>query len=324
MKSKTPKHLIQAHRLICGHDKLQKTSHSKAEYRHLNDVRRIFEDRNIVGLGIAEKMTEKKRTGELTLCFYVKEKKARRRLGSHKMVPPVISIDGVPMFTDVYRIGVLKAQINSQKDPIQSGFSVGNERNLRAGTVGAIVKCGDSFHILSNSHVLAPRGVATAGATIRTTYPAFEDGNGMRRVGTLRDIVPLKARGNKVDAALAEVDEEFVADVETKILNAASPRATGDPEVGMIIVGTGRTSGPMRGVVRDTNFSGSVSVPGLGTIDFVEQVICDNYSQGGDSGALIIGKESGLVVGLHVAGSEDGSMFTPIKAVKRELKFDFV
>ena len=79
MKSKTPKHLVQPHRLICGHEKLKKKSHSKAEFRHLADVRRIFEAPSIVGLGIAEKVTDKKRTGELTLCFYVKDKVGKEK-----------------------------------------------------------------------------------------------------------------------------------------------------------------------------------------------------------------------------------------------------
>src|SRR5258708_25468035 len=69
MAQKAPKHILQAHRLICGRDKLSRKLHSKAEYRHLAEVRSLFEDRNIVGLGIAEKVSDKRRSGELSLCF---------------------------------------------------------------------------------------------------------------------------------------------------------------------------------------------------------------------------------------------------------------
>jgi hypothetical protein len=55
----------------------------------------------------------------------------------------------------------------------------------------------------------------------------------------------------------------------------------------------------------------------------VDQVICDKYSQDGDSGSLIVAKGSGEIVGLHVAGSADGSMFTPIKAVQAALNIKF-
>src|SRR6266849_5152260 len=159
MAKKPPKHILQAHRLISGRDKLLRKSHGKAEYRHLADVRSLFEDRNIAGLGIAEKVSDKQRSGEHSLCFYVREKKAKKNLKSHRMIPPVISIGGRPVFTDVYQIGRLKAQRNVQIDPIQSGFSLGNDQATGAGTVGAIVKSGNTFYILSNAHVLAPGGV---------------------------------------------------------------------------------------------------------------------------------------------------------------------
>jgi hypothetical protein len=55
MAQKAPKHILQAHGLICGRDKLSRKLHSKAEYRHLAEVRSLFEDRNIVGLGPRER-----------------------------------------------------------------------------------------------------------------------------------------------------------------------------------------------------------------------------------------------------------------------------
>jgi len=326
MKSKTPKHLVQAHRLICGHEKLKKKSHSKAEFRHLNDVRRIFEDRNIVGLGIAEKMTEKKRTGELTLCFYVKEKKGKRRLDSHKAVPPVIGVGGgAPVFTDVYEIGVLKAQINRHKNPIQSGYSVGNENTNDAGTVGAIVLSEGTHYILSNAHVLAPNGIGAIGD--RIIYPALIDSQALRPVATLLEFVKLKATQDLVntsDAALAEIDSAFLPSIEFSIFGAASPRVLGNPQKDMKIVMNGRTSGEVaNGIVRDVNFSGLVDVPGLGMVGFTNQVICNDYSREGDSGSLIVAKNTGEIVGLHVAGSSKGSMFTPIKIVQESLRISF-
>jgi hypothetical protein len=327
MAKKAPKHILQAHRLICGRDKLLRKSHSKAEYRHLAEVRSLFEDRNIAGLGIAEKVSDKKRSGELSLCFYVREKKAKKNLKSHRMIPPVISIGGRPVFTDVYQIGRLKAQANAQRLPIQSGFSLGNDQVRDAGTVGAIVKSGNTFYILSNGHVLAPGGVGDPDDGIEATYPALVDSpQGIRRVGVLKDIVRLASTGNQADAALAEINADLINDIDTSIFGAATPPVVGDPEDKMVVVANGRTSGHMEGVVRDVNFSGTLDFPDRGSIGFDHQVVCSPYSQGGDSGSLIVAKDTGKIVGLHVAGSKDGSVFTPIKTVQSclNIKFRFV
>jgi hypothetical protein len=318
MKRKTPKHFLEAHRLITGRDKLKRASCSKAEYNHLAELRRLFEDKNIVGLGISEKMTNNRRTGELSLCFYVIRKKAKNRLGSHKMVPPVVSIGGKPIFTDVYQIGRLKAQANAQMTPIQSGFSVGNDRNVNAGTVAAIVSSGGTRYILSNAHVLAPQGHGTPG-TIRATYPAFADSDGMRRVGVLRQIVNLQNDGNRADAALAEINPGF--DVNTSIFGARVPYTVGVPDEQMVVIGSGRTTTTIRGVVKDTRFSGPVFFPGLGSIGFVDQILCIGSSDEGDSGTLL--SADGLIMGILVAGTQSEFMLTPIKAARESLAVNF-
>jgi hypothetical protein len=104
------------------------------------------------------------------------------------------------------------------------------------------------------------------------------------------------------------------------------PPVVGDPEDKMVIVANGRTSGHMEGVVRDVNFSGALDFPDRGPVGFDHQVVCSPYSQGGDSGSLIVAKDTGKIVGLHVAGSKDGSVFTPIKTVQSclNIKFRFV
>src|ERR1041384_4130504 len=247
---RAPKHLLKAHRLITGRDKLIRKAHSKAEYKHLAELRSLFEDRNIVGLGISEKTTNKKKTKEVTLCFYVQKKKARKRLGSHKLIPPVISVGGKAIFTDVYEVGSLKAQANVQDSPIQSGFSVGNDKSIHAGTVGAIVSAGGSARfILSNAHVLAPRGQGAP--NINASFPAPGDNGGAPRpIGPLRHIANLQQSGNRADAALAEINAGFA--INTSIVGASGPPfVVGTAVEGMSVVGRGRTSGSFSGVVKD-------------------------------------------------------------------------
>jgi hypothetical protein len=48
-----------------------------AGVRHLNQVRSVFQDPNVVGAGVAEKQTDGQRVGQLSLSFYVKKKLPR-------------------------------------------------------------------------------------------------------------------------------------------------------------------------------------------------------------------------------------------------------
>jgi hypothetical protein len=321
----TPKELLQALDLIRGTRGPQPESLDALESKHVERVRSIFEDRNIVAIGIAEKLTEKKKTGELGLCFYVEKKIAKARLKLGKMIPPVLSVaDRTAVFTDVQQIGKLRPQVNKRKSPLLSGFSVGTDTDT--GTLGAIVKKGSKFFLLSNSHVLARSGKGKAGDKI--IYPGEADTSGKtQKVAELSDILPFKVGDdflNRVDAALAEVDADFVDKLDFSIRGAKSPPATVDPVRGMKIVMRGRTSGNSEGVIEDLHFSVILPYPGVGKVGFIDQVKCSRYSKGGDSGSIIVDKKNGNIVGLHFAGSSEGSIFNPISEVMEALKFRFV
>ncbi len=205
MASKAPKHFLQAHRLICGRDKLLRKAHSKAEYKLLarasQPVRgwQYCRPRNI------EKDNEEEgKRKSSPFAFYVRKKK--NRLDAQKLIPPVISLGGKAIFTDVYEIGPLKAQANVQPSPIQSGFSVGNDKNINAGTVGAIVSTGGNARfILSNAHVLAPQGRRARPTSMRASRPRRQ-WRSTAPVGRLRHIADLQPDAlNRADAALAEI-----------------------------------------------------------------------------------------------------------------------
>jgi len=323
-KTDTPKDLLEALDLIRGTRGPRLESLDAVESKNVARVRTIFEDRNIVAIGIAEKETEKKKTGELGLCFYVEKKIPRSRMNVNKMIPPVLSVaDRKAVFTDVRQIGKVRPQINKRKSPLSSGFSVGNDNET--GTLGAIVKKGSKFFLLSNSHVLADSGKGKSGDDI--IYPGEADTSGKtQKVAALTDFVPFKIGDdflNRVDAALAEVDEDFVDQLDFSIRGAKSPLATTDPVRDMKIVMRGRTSGNSEGTVEDVHFSIVLPYPGVGKVGFIDQVKCTRYSKPGDSGSIIVDKKSGKIVGLHFAGSSDGSIFNPISEVVKALKFSF-
>jgi len=325
-KDDTPIELLKALDLVRGTKAPKLESLDALESRHVLRVRKIFEDRNIVGIGVSQKETEKKETGELGLCFYVEKKVAKSKLDPNKMIPPVMSVaDRTAVFTDVKQIGKVVPQINTKRTPIQSGFSIGD--GAETGTLSAIVKKGKKFFLLSNSHVLAKAGKGKVGAPI--IYPGDLDLGGAAKqpVGTLSHVVPFQVTEdfvNRVDAAMAELDEDFVDELNFSIRGAKQPLAVIEPTRDMKVVIRGRTSGNSEGTIKDVHFSIVLPYPDVGKVGFIDQVLATRYSQGGDSGSLVVDKETGKVVGLHFAGSPDGSVFNPIGDVIKALKFDFV
>ncbi len=320
----TPAELLQALKLVRGDSAPQIESLSLLATKQVKRVRSAFDDPNVVAIGIAEKETEKKSTRELSLCFYVEKKIPISKIKAGHLIPPVMSVgDSKAVFTDVKPIGRLRPQINKRSTPLQSGYSCG--RPDETGTLGAIVKKGKKHFILSNSHVLADCGRGKVGD--RIIYPGDADRGSKKAqvVALLSDFVAFQKKGkliNRVDAAIAEIDKQFLLDFT--IFKGASPRLTIQAKRGMKVVKRGRTSGDTRGVVRDVNFSAVIPYPRMGDIGFIDQVLCSQYSRPGDSGSIVVDKETGKIVGLHFAGSDEGSVFNPIDAVMKALKFRFI
>jgi hypothetical protein len=329
MKSDTPKPLLNALAMVRGDLAPQIEMLGVVRATHLNRVRKIFEDRNIVGIGIAEKVSENAPTGELSLCFYVEKKLPKSRMKNNKLIPPVMAApDDKAVFTDVQEIGrpVPEAKVNKRDKPIQSGFSVGHVK-ITAGTVGALVKKGKKLLILSNSHVLALSGKGKVGDVIIFPGDADRGKKERRPVATLESFTPFQKGGdlvNVTDAALALIDDDRIDEVDFTVLGAQSPLAMIKPKRGMKVVKRGRTTGDTEGEVQDIHFSIVITYPGVGQVGFRDQVKCTRYTEGGDSGSIVVDKETGKIVGLHFAGSPGMSAFNPIDEVVKALKFRFV
>ena len=327
MADKTPKELLAALAMVRDAKAPQLESMGAVASVHAQRVRNVFLDPNIVGIGIAQKMTDKKATGELGLCFYVEKKQPKSKVHQNRMVPPVISVaDRTAVFTDVQEIGRIVPQVNKRDAPLQSGYSCGHVKT-RAGTLGALVKKGKKYYILSNAHVLALSGKGKRGDEV--CYPGMADrGNAATQVvATLDEFARFDVTDdfvNTVDAALAEIDKDWAAKLDLSIYKAKSPIKMADPLRDMRIVKRGRTSGETEGVVRDVHFSIAIRYPGIGKLGFIDQVLCTQYSAGGDSGSIVVDKATGALVGLHFAGSPKGSVFNPIREVVKQLKFKFI
>lgn len=128
---------------------------------------------------------------------------------------------------------------------------------------------------------------------------------------------------NVADAALARpLDADLFS---RQIRGIGNIRKTAPPTLGMHIRKTGRTTDTTQSTVTLLNATVNVAYntsKGIRNARFVGQVICGAFSQGGDSGALVVDAESQTAVGLLFAGSGIASIFTPIDVVLDTLKVD--
>jgi hypothetical protein len=98
----------------------------------------------------------------------------------------------------------------------------------------------------------------------------------------------------------------------------------------MKVIKVGRTTGETVGEISDVHLRLQLKYPkNLGTLGFVDQVFCSRYTMDGDSGSLVLEKDTMKAVGLHFAGFPDekknmGSVFNPIQDVLESLKVKLV
>jgi hypothetical protein len=145
-------------------------------------------------------------------------------------------------------------------------------------------------------------------------------------VASLAFVHPFDTSGafvNRVDAALAEITAARLPDVSLAIAKAGKPLGTVLPKRDMKVVKVGRTTGQTTGKVIDVNFRFVLTYPGVGKVAYIDQVLCSRYTDGGDSGSVVVDSGSGKLVGLHFAGANGGSVFNPIRSVMAALKFRF-
>ena len=205
-----------------------------AASKHARTMRRIVDTKNVVGLGIAEKISGKKPTGKLALTFYVERKVPLKTLRADKLIPPTVpealsGPEAVP--TDVVVLGKLIPEINATRQPVQPGNSIGHE-DITAGTLGALVTKSKQIYILSNSHVLALSGNATRGD--RIIYPGDADGGSASRdlVANLAAFKKFVKGGdyvNRVDCATAKPTAARKPDLVSEIKGLGFPKGVVQP-----------------------------------------------------------------------------------------------
>ncbi|HMO74425.1 MAG TPA: hypothetical protein PKD99_02005 [Sphingopyxis sp.] len=292
----------------------------------LERLRAAVRDANVIGFGIAEKEVGERAAGAIGISFFVREKRGPSRLRAAQAIPELLSDpQGRAIYTDVVEVGDVVAQAAQvATDPIRSGYSIGHVRGA-PGTLGAIVVKGGQPHLLSAQHVFADFDRAAPGDPI--LYPARGDGGTVGdAIGRLAAFSPLdRSSGfpNRVDAALARIEPAAFARIDRSVAGAVAPLQAAAAALDMPVRLSGRSSGDRQSVVRA--IKAEVKIYQLDRyIGFSEQIACAAFSDGGDSGSLVIHAESGRAIGLLVGGSSRTSFVTPIGAVLAALgaRFD--
>ena len=227
----------------------------------------------------------------------------------------------------------------ARQRPLLIGCSVAHY-DVTAGTLGAFVRTvgkRDEICMLSNNHVLANENDAAKGDAVLQPGP-YDAGRRTRdHVATLERFVRLRtSRPNLVDAAIARLQPgiEWKA-AELRDLGKLKGAASDPVEAGARVAKLGRTTGLTRGRVTAFELDDVVVGYDIGNISFDNQIEIegagsDPFSDGGDSGSLII-DSARRAVGLLFAGSDMGgrngkglTYANPIAPVLEALKLELL
>jgi hypothetical protein len=247
---------------------------------------------------------------------------------------------------DVRYIGrVIKFATPAQQKrsrPLKIGVSVGHFK-ITAGTFGCFVRGLDpkddkALMILSNNHVLANENRARKGDAILQPGPIDDGKDPADKVATLSRFVRLKKTGaNIVDVAVAALDAGIKFNARSLAGLGGSLAGVGEPflDDGTPVAKVGRTTATTRGKVTAFELDNVYVNYDIGNLRFDNQVEIegdgnDPFSQGGDSGSLIVDADRKAVALLFAGGDVGGSngkgltYANPIDAILKALKIELL
>ncbi len=197
--------------------------------------------------------------------------------------------------------------------PLRIGGSVGHFK-ITAGTLGCFVRArgGDAISMLSNNHVLANENRAKKGEAILQPGRVDEGQTPADVVGVLSEFIRLKKIGaNAIDAALASL-KDGLAYNHRNLTGVGKLAGLGDDflDAGSHVAKVGRTTGSTQGRVTAFEVDNVVIAYDIGNLRFDGQIEIESadsspFSQGGDSGSLIVDADT-KGVALLFAGSDVG------------------
>jgi hypothetical protein len=247
---------------------------------------------------------------------------------------------------DVRYVGrVLKLATPPQQKrtrPLKIGVSIGHFK-ITAGTLGCFVrglevKDDKAVMVLSNNHVLANENRAKVGDTILQPGPVDDGVDPTDKIATLSRFVRLKKAGaNLVDCAVAALEAEIKYNTKTLAGLGGSLAGVGEMflDEGTHVGKVGRTTSTTKGKVTAFELDNVYVRYDMGNLRFDNQIEIegdghDPFSEGGDSGSLIVDADRKAVALLFAGGDLGGSngkgltYANPIDAVLRSLKVELL
>jgi hypothetical protein len=235
-------------------------------------------------------------------------------------------------------------ELGTSGSNIHASSTSGNTISCCGGTLGSLVVRNGTNYILSNNHVLANSDSGTLGDQIiqpgLIDNPAINStcqSAGTTTVANLSQFFTLEGNPpNPVDAAIAQVVSGHVDTSGNILLLGAMADANGVPlagaphsgsgvvaNVGTQVAKSGRSSGLTCSTIEATPATFSVTYsktcggPTSFTVMYSNQVgvLGGDFSQEGDSGALIVTQSTADPVALLFAGSDTDTVGNPIQDV---------
>jgi hypothetical protein len=318
---------------------------------------KLLEKKNVIGVGIGKKIVGGKQTDQECITVMVSQKVPLQALSQEDLVPR--EIEGV--VTDVVDVGIVRAlaERTDRWRPAPGGVSIGHYK-ITAGTLGARVRDRETGKglILSNNHVLANSNEASQGDEILQPGP-YDGGDSEKDVVARLDrFVPIQfstappdcgiatsvayfcsllaravgsshrlqavrtsAETNRVDAALAlPLSNDLVSSDILEIGEVSD--WTEDVQVGTVVKKSGRTTELTEGTVQILDATINVQYGEGKVATFTGQLVAGPMSEAGDSGSLVV-DQGNRAVGLLFAGSDQSTIFNPIREVISLLGIDF-
>jgi hypothetical protein len=218
----------------------------------------------------------------------------------------------------VSQIAEPQAGRKEKNRPVVSGVSVGHV-DVTAGTVSYVLTDGSTQYTASNNHVYANINKGEEGDTI--IQPGSADGGTVDdQSATLAGYVPVED-GTTVDVAWASQEVEHTNELVTVGMPRGEPER---PEVGDVVVKSGRTTGVTTGEVRQVSVSVDVNFGDAGVITMKDQFITTDMSDPGDSGSAVLFEETHLPAGLLFAGSSRATVMNYATNVESETGLEIV
>lgn len=200
-----------------------------------------------------------------------------------------------PLMAGVPSIGKAEPTVGIPGRMILGGVSIGHLDGTTTGTLGGVLRIGDQRYAVSTASVLAPYG-ARLGDTI--VQPSIEDSpNRTHALGKLSVISKLAFGSiNDLDAAIATVNEEVVT--SPRIMEIGRPSDVAEPELGVNVRKTGRTTGFTEGKILCTDVRIKIVKDGQQFIlqdQFIAYSESEDFARNGDEGAFILNNSNDLV-----------------------------